>query len=129
MKCLFLAGIIVFNLTIIYARINTKKQSDNHYIQERNDYPGLSQMLKVTSEVIESLLAFLAGNGSIDDVTNSIEGFLSEFSRLISLQGLLGQIPVVGFILQPIVGMIATVMSHTPLLGGIISFVLVGLGN
>lgn len=87
---------------------------------------GLTAILGAGATVLESVVAYILGQGSIDDITSAIQGVFFQIQKMISIQGLVGQIPMFGFILQPLVGIIAMIMSNTPMLGGLISFVLVG---
>uniref|UniRef100_A0A6P7GXY1 Uncharacterized protein LOC114343645 n=1 Tax=Diabrotica virgifera virgifera TaxID=50390 RepID=A0A6P7GXY1_DIAVI len=96
-------------------------------VEDRKNYPGFTEVLRSMAEILQSIISLLTGGGSVDKVVKSVQGFAVELTRLVSIQGMVGQIPMIGSFLQPIVSLINLILSNAPLLGGMISLILVGL--
>ncbi|CAG9858561.1 unnamed protein product [Phyllotreta striolata] len=96
-------------------------------VQNRVSYPGIIPILGAGGTVLEAFVSFLIGKGSFDDVKCSLEGVMMQVSRMVSVSGAVGLIPLWGYVLQPLVEALARILKEIPFLGPVLSFLLVGV--
>ncbi|XP_072397715.1 uncharacterized protein [Diabrotica undecimpunctata] len=119
--------ICILSSSFILALNRVELSHENYNVEDRKNYPGFAEVLRAITEILQSIISLLTGSGSVENIVKSIQGFAVEITRLVSIQGMVGQIPMIGPFLQPIVGFLNFILSNAPLMGGMISLILVGL--
>ncbi|CAH1104793.1 unnamed protein product [Psylliodes chrysocephalus] len=95
-------------------------------IEVRDNYPGILEIIGAIFDVPKHILAFIAGKGPFSGITSAISDVIFQIRKFVSVQGIVGVIPILGYILQPLVGLMAMILYHIPFIGGIIRYILVG---
>ncbi|XP_050513912.1 uncharacterized protein LOC126889571 [Diabrotica virgifera virgifera] len=123
MKTLIAVAVLLCVLALVSPSLSLSYGSQD--MEERND-GGFMDVLKGFSDILKSIIGLIEGTGKVDDLTAAIQKLFYAVEKLINLQNLLSKVPFVGAYLAPVAGGIGTLMADTPMLGGLISNLLIG---
>ncbi|CAG9858562.1 unnamed protein product [Phyllotreta striolata] len=109
-----------------YANIAKNELQEVEDRKQLGNYPEVSKVLSATTTLLQTIVGVMFLRSTVADIKAAAGDVFFQMRRMASIQGVVGQIPVFGALLQPIVGIIALILSNIPYLGGMISMILVG---
>ncbi|XP_018575120.1 uncharacterized protein LOC108913946 [Anoplophora glabripennis] len=121
---ILLFGILLLTVSQSVSHL-IKRDTENNSIEESQS-PGLNRILKDISNSAEIFMHLTTGEANVEEFVKSLQNLTKDIEKQLSLLSIASEIPIFGIFIKPFILLLQSYVSRIPVLGFLLSQILVG---